>query len=75
MSYADSVGAGTAVRGNSGRTLATGGHTGGGPAWCCGKMSRTVSRRSEWRSRAAPTARSTVAAGEVCIRRSVRAHS
>ena len=33
-SYADSLGAGTAIRASSGRTLATGGHTGGGPACC-----------------------------------------
>ena len=33
-SYADSVGVGTAIRASSGRTPATGGHTGGGPACC-----------------------------------------
>ena len=33
-SYADSFGAGTAIRASSGRTPATGGHTGGGPACC-----------------------------------------
>ena len=33
-SYADSFGVGTAIRASSGRTPATGGHTGGGPACC-----------------------------------------
>ena len=46
-SYADSVGAGTAIRASSGRTPSTGGHTGGVPACCCRRMSRTVSRRGE----------------------------
>ena len=46
-SYADSVGAGTAMRASSGRTPVTGGHTGGGPVSCCLRMSGTVSRRGE----------------------------
>ena len=67
-SYADSVGTGTAICASSGRTPVTGGHTGGGPACCCRRMSRTVSRRGEWRSSAAVTARSTAAAGCVSIK-------
>ena len=46
-SYADSVGTGTAIRASSGRISVTGGHTGGGPASCCRRMSRTVARRGE----------------------------
>ena len=46
-----------------GRTPVTGGHTGAGSACCCRRMSRTVSRRGEWRSMAAATARSPAAAG------------
>ena len=52
-----------------------GGHTGGGPASCCRRMSRTVSRRGEWRPRAAVTARSMAEAGWVSMSHSIRTHS
>ena len=46
-SYAARCGAATVIRAKSGRTRVTGRHTGGGPACCCRRMSRTVSRRGE----------------------------
>ena len=54
---------GAMIRASSGRTPATGRHTGGGPVCWCRRMRRTVSRRGDLRRSAAATARST-AAGE-----------